>query len=141
MKTVLRSGAVKPLAIALLIAFAICLVLSAQPQPQRGTVCIAPISSEPPTWISPGGEYNPATLSVKIDRGRLIPWPHKECVSIGDLDLNQRHLVTVTSDGKPIQSLWFRFSEYGNNDLCVSFDAYTLIQVHGVKHSPSCKCK
>jgi hypothetical protein len=135
---------VKHLASGLFVAFAMFPMLSAQPQQHRGTVCAAPISSQPPTWISPGGAYNPATLSVKIDRGRLILWPHKEnkeSVTIGDLDLNQRHLLTVTSDGKPIQSLWFRFSEYGNNDLCVSFDAYTLIQVRGLKESRSCKCK
>jgi hypothetical protein len=37
-------------------------------QPERGTVCVLPNSSEPPTRTSPGGEYNPATLSVKIEQ-------------------------------------------------------------------------
>lgn len=141
MKSVAKLSAVKPFASRLLVAFAVFPVLSAQPQSQRGTVCLAPISSQPPRWISPGGDYNPATLSVKIDHGRWILWPHKESVVIGDLDLNQRHLLTVTSDGKPIQSLWFRFSEYGNSDLCVSFDSYSLIQVHGRKDSQPCKRK
>ena len=39
---------------------------------------------------SPGGFYNPATLSLKIDKNPSILWPHKESIKIGDLDVSQR---------------------------------------------------
>jgi hypothetical protein len=108
---------------------------------QGGTVCVAPNSSTAPARISPGGQYNPATLSLKIDNGRLILWPHKESAIIADLDLHRRHLLTVTSDSKRIHSFWFRFSEYKSNDLCVLFDGYQSVQLQERKRSPWCKCK
>jgi hypothetical protein len=110
-------------------------------EPKLGTVCVAPNSTKPPTRISPGGAYNPKALSVKIDSGRLILWPRAESVLIGNLDLEQRHLVKVTSDGKIIQSFWFRFSEYKSNDLCVAFDGYQGVQLQERQRSPWCKCK
>jgi hypothetical protein len=76
-------------------------------QPERRTVCVLPNSSEPPTRISPGGEYNPATLSVRIEKHQPILWPHKKPVRIEHLILNERHLVVLTSDGKRIQSFCF----------------------------------
>lgn len=95
----------------------------------------------PPTRISPGGFYNPATLSVKIDKNPPILWPHKESIKIGDLDINQRHLIVLTSDGKKIQSFWFRFSDYKSTDLCIDFDGYQGVRLQEKKYSPWCKCK
>jgi len=132
--TQLRSNAC-----ALLIVFLACAALSGQRKP--GTVCVAPNPSEPPTRISPGGNYNPATLSVKIDKRQPILWPHKESVKIGDLDLAERHLVVLTSDGRRIESFWFRFAEYNSGELCVSFDGYQRVQLRDTKSSPWCKCK
>jgi hypothetical protein len=117
----------KAINIALLIGLAMCALVSGQPK--TGTVCVAPNSAEPATRISPGGEYNPGTLSLKIDGGRLLLWPHKQSAVIRSLDLNRRHLVTLTSDGKTIKSFWFRFSEYKSSDLCVSFDGYQGVQL------------
>lgn len=92
-------------------------------QGQRGTICVLPNSPEPPTRISPGGMYNPATLAVSIDKGKPILWPHKRSVRIENLTLNERHLIALTSDGKRIQSFWFRFS-INEPRLCLSFDGY-----------------
>src|SRR3974377_1111987 len=99
-------------------------------QSSRGTICVVPNSPEPPTLVSPGGFYNPATLTLIIDKRAPIPWPHKEWVRIDDLDTNERHLVVLTSDGKKIQSFWFRFSEYKTGRLCISFDGYQGVQLH-----------
>jgi len=110
-------------------------------QPKRGTVCIAPNSEKRPTLISPGGEYNPTTLMISIDKRPPIHWPHKTSVKIDDLDLAQRHLVVLTSDGKRIQSFWFKFADYGGPDLCVAFDGYQGVQLHEAKDSPWCQCK
>jgi hypothetical protein len=124
---------------AMILAFGGCQMLSGQPR--NGKICVAPISSEPPMRASsPDAIYNPATLSVKIDSGALMLWPHKESMPVTDLKLEQRHLISVWSDGKRIQSLWFRFSEYGN-DLCLTYDAYDLIQLRDRKSSRSCNCK
>jgi hypothetical protein len=109
-------------------------------QAQDGKVCIAPISSKLPRGASPGGMYNPATLSVKIDTGKLMLWPHRKSIPVNDLKLDQRHLISVFSAGKRIQSLWFRFSEYGD-DLCLTYDAYDLILLRERKSSRECNCK
>jgi len=83
----------------------------------------------------------PATLSLKIDKNPSILWPHKESTKIGDLDVSQRHLVVLTSDGKKIQSFWFRFSDYKSTDLCMDFDGYQGVRLQEKKYSPWCKCK
>ena len=114
-----------------------CWTLSGQSG--KGTICVAPNSPDPPTRISPGGEYNPATLSITIDKNKPIPWPHKESILIGDLDLNERHLVVLTSDGKRIQSFWFRFADSKDPELCIAFDGYQGVQLIDRKHSPWCK--
>src|ERR1700741_2586702 len=110
-------------------------------QSGRATVCVAPNSPDPPTRTSPGGLYNPVTLSLKIDKNPPIRWPHKDSIKIGDLDVNQRHLVVLTSDGKKIQYFWLRFSEYKTTDLSISFDGYQGVQLDDRKSAPWCKCK
>ncbi len=102
---------------------------------------MAPNSARPPARISPGGKYNPATLSLRIDNRRPLRWPHGQSVLIGDLDTDRRHLVVLASDGKRIQSFWFSFSQYESNDLCVSFDGYQGVQLQKKVRSPWCKCK
>lgn len=112
-------------------------------QSARGTVCVGPVSPERPTIGRMGGFYNPATLTVRIDKGQPIVGPHKDCIEIGDLDLNKRRLVVVSSDGKPIQSLWFRFSG-GSTFLCLMFDSYDFITLNDLsqkKYVPWCKRK
>jgi hypothetical protein len=107
----------------------------------EGTVCVAPNSAEPPQRFSPGLEYNPATLSLKIDQRQPIPWPHKDSFKIDGLDLKERHLVVLTSNGKRLQSFWFRFSEFNSVDLCIAFDGYGGPELREAKGSPWCKCK
>jgi hypothetical protein len=91
--------------------------------------------------VTPGQNFNPATLTLKIDKRPPIPWPHKESVKVEDLDVGERHLVVLTSDGKKIQSFWFNFSDYKTTDLCISFDGYQGVQLGDKKSSPECKCK
>lgn len=110
-------------------------------QAKTGTVCVLPNSPNPPTRISPGGEYNPATLTIGLDRRPPISWPHKQKVKIENLTLHERHLIVLRSDGKRIQSFWFRFSDYRDSKLCVYFDGYQGVQF-GDKYSTFwCKCK
>ncbi len=106
-----------------------------------GTVCVLPNSPDPPTRISPGGEYNPATLTVSVDKLPPISWPHKQTSKIENLTLDGRHLIVLRSDGKRIQSFWFRFSDYQDTKLCVYFDGYQGVQF-GDKHNTYwCRCK
>jgi hypothetical protein len=109
-------------------------------QPESGTVCVLPNSPDPPTRISPGGEYNPATLTLRIDKLEPILWPHKHPVRIENLALNERHLVVLTSDGKRIKSFWFRFSQYNEVRLCLYFDGHQGVDLEG-KMPLWCKCK
>ncbi len=110
-------------------------------EPGQGTVCVAPNSAQSPKLFSPGLEYNPATLSLKIDQRQTIPWPHKDSVKIDGLDLKKRHLLMLTSDGKRLQSFWFRFSDYESVDLCIAFDGYGGPELREAKGAPWCKCK
>ena len=120
----------------LLILLLFCKALSAQTS--SGTICVVPNSSEPPTRISPGGDYNPATLLVKIDKREAVPWPHKKSIKIEGLDFKVRHLVVLISDRKPIQSFWFRFSGY---NVCMSFDGYEGVQLQKADGHSGCKCQ
>ena len=94
-----------------------------------GTVCVLPNPAEPPT------------LTVRIDKGQRIPWPHKQLVKIGNVSLNGRHLIVLTSDGKRIQSLWFRFSDFKETILCLYFDGYQGVQLGDKRTALWCKCK
>jgi hypothetical protein len=109
-------------------------------QQESGIVCVLPNSPDPPTRISPGGEYNPSTLRVRIDKREPILWPHKHLVRIENLNLEERHLVVLTSDGKRIKSFWFRFSQYKETKLCLNFDGYQGVDLEGKLFS-WCKCK
>ena len=58
------------------------------------------------------------------------------------LDIQERHLLAVLGDqGKPIESFWFRFSDYKSADLCMSYDGYQGIGLQEASRSPWCKCK
>jgi hypothetical protein len=108
---------------------------------ENGSVCVLPNSPESPTRISPGGEYNPKTLTLRIDKQEPIRWPHKEPVLIDNLDLEANHLVVLTSDGKRIQSFRFKFSENDDAKLCIYFDGYQGVQLGSRKNADWCRVK
>jgi hypothetical protein len=104
-----------------------------------GSICVLPNPPERPTRISPGGDYNPDTLMLRIDKSEPIHWPHKDGIRIDDLNLHERHLVALTSDGKRIQSFWLKFWEYEDTNLCISFDGYQGANVGDPKNALWCK--
>jgi hypothetical protein len=108
---------------------------------ETGTVCVLPNSPEPPTRFSRGGEYNPATLTISIDKQPPVAWPHKRTVKIENLTLSDRHLIVLRSDGKPIQSFRFRFSGYKDTLLCVYYDGYQGVQFGDKYNTFWCKCR
>jgi hypothetical protein len=85
--------------------------------------------------------YNPATLSVRIDKQQPILWLHKKPVRIDPLSLNERQLVVLTSDGKRIQSFWFQFADYKDVKLCLYFDGYQGVQLGDKQGALWCRCK
>jgi hypothetical protein len=109
--------------------------------PQVGTVCIVPNPSERPTRISPGVDYNPSTLKVRIDKQQPVLWPHKQSVKSEGLSLSERHVVVLTSDGKQIQSFRFEFADYKDAKLCLAFDGYQGVQLASKKGALWCSCK
>ena len=120
-------------------------VMAAQEEPAQhttGSVCVLPNSPEPPTRVSPGGQYNPDTLTIRIDKRKPIPWPHKNPVLIDNLDLKERHLVVLTSDGKPIQSFRFNFSQDDEDaKSCIYFDGYQGVQFGNKENADWCRVK
>jgi len=108
---------------------------------KSGSLCVLPNSPQLPKWISPSGEYNPDSLTLHIDRREAVRWPHKTPLLIDGLDLQARHLVVLTSDGKPVQSVHFKFSGYHDSRLCVSFDGYQGVQLGNRTDALWCKVK
>lgn len=91
--------------------------------------------------ISPGGMYNPNALTVRIDSREAIPWPHKTPTLINGLDLESKHLIALTSDGRQIMSARFKFSDYRDTQLCAYFDGYQGIQLGNTTNALWCKVK
>ena len=113
-------------------------------EPASGTVCVASRAADPfrGQVIPPTGEVSSGGLSVKIDKRRAVPWPQRKSLRIEGLDLNECHLLVVLGpDGKPVESLWFRFSAYKSADLCMAYDGYQGVGLQEARRSPWCKCK
>jgi hypothetical protein len=106
-----------------------------------GSLCVLPNPAARPTRISPGGDYNPDTLKLQVDKRPPINWPHTERMRIDDLDLGERHLVVLTSDSKRIFSFWFKFSEYLDSNLCIYFDGYQGVDLGNTRDALWCKVK
>jgi len=112
--------------------------------PEFGTVCVASRAATPfrGQVIPPVGEVSSGGLQVKIDKRPAMAWPQRESLKIDGLDLKERHvLAIVDAHGKPVESLWFRFSTYKSARLCLSYDGYQGIGLDDDAHCPWCKCK
>jgi hypothetical protein len=57
--------------------------------------------------------------------------------------MKTRHLLGVLqSNGKSIESFWFKFADYESADLCMSYDGYQGVGLQeATRHTPWCKCK
>ena len=111
------------------------------PKKKSGSICVLPNSPAPPTRISPGGMYNPDTLTLRVDKQEPLHWPRKAPVLINGLDLQDNHLVVLTSDGKRVQSFRFNFSEDDDARLCVYYDGYQGVQLGNTKNAGWCRVK
>jgi hypothetical protein len=82
-------------------------------------------------------------LRVRVDKRPAEPWPQRKSLKLGDLDLNERHLLIVLdAKGKPVESLWFRFSSFKSNTLCMAYDEYQGVDLQeDARRTPWCKCK
>lgn len=78
---------------------------------------------------------------VKIDKEEARPWPRQGSILIDGLNIGIQHRIVLYSDNKPIQSFWFRFSQYATDHLQVSFDGYQGVQIHSRKTSQPCVTK
>src|ERR1700751_104701 len=106
-----------------------------------GSVCVLPNSPEQPTRTSPGGEYNPDTLMLRVDNREPMRWPRRKPLLIRNLDMQNIHLVVLTSDGTRIKSFRFKFSDYHDANLCVYFDGYQGVQLGNRTDALWCKVK
>jgi len=91
-------------------------------EPKTGMLCVIP---DPPgccdrVTIS----FDLKTLMFRIDSGKKTPWPQKAGLKVEGLSLEDKHLVVLYSQGKPLQSFRFRFRDYNETELCLLFDGY-----------------
>ncbi|MGP8157379.1 MAG: hypothetical protein ACLQMT_11015 [Candidatus Acidiferrales bacterium] len=127
------------------LALAFLLSQTGSAEPGGGTVCVASRADDPfrGQVIPPTGEVSSGGLQVKIDKRPAVAWPQRKSLKIDGLDLSERHLLAVIdSRGKPVESLWFRFSDYGSVNLCMDYDGYQGVGLQEAsRHTPWCKCK
>jgi hypothetical protein len=99
-----------------------------------------PFWKEPATL--PDGQINSHGLKVRIDKRPAVTWPDRKGLKIEGLQSDERHtLVVLSSDGKPIESVKFKFSEYKSVELCMTYDGYQGIGLKEVtRKTPWCNC-
>lgn len=104
------------------------------------SVCVAPNGAEEPQTCAPG-LCAPGPLALKFDQRSLHDWPKAQSPKVDDLELNQRHRVTIYRAGKPQQSFTFRFADYKSPRLCLFLnDMYWTAQLWEANQAPWCKC-
>jgi hypothetical protein len=110
----------------------------------QGAVCVASRAATPfrGQVIAPTGEVSSNGLRFKIDKRQAVPWPQRKSLTIDGLETAERHLLAVLdARGKPVESLWFKFSDFKSADLCMSYDGYQGIGLQDAsRHTPWCKC-
>jgi hypothetical protein len=114
-------------------------------QANSGSVCVA-ARADDPFWKEPAtpanGKINSHGLRVKVDKTPAVAWPDRKSLKIDGLNTSEGHTLAVLSaDGKPIESVRFRFSEYKTTELCMNYDGYQGIGLQEAsKRAPWCKC-
>jgi hypothetical protein len=110
--------------------------------PSSGTVCIAARADDPWWKVAPPDSTSTRGYGVRIDNRLTVPWPRLKGLKIGGLDLQKSHLLVILdANGKPVESVRFRFSSYEKADLCMSYDGYEGMQLgEASKRTPWCKC-
>lgn len=134
-----------PIALPLVFLFSQAGAQEAAKEPASGTVCVASRAADPfrGQVIPPTGEVSSGGLRVRVNKRPSVPWPQRESLKIDKLDLSERHLLAVLdASGKPVESLWFRFSEYKSANLCMAYDGYQGVGLQETtRHTPWCKCR
>jgi hypothetical protein len=125
-------------------AFTALLLLSraSAEDPGSGTVCVASRVNDPWYKVAPPDATSTRGLSVRIDKRAPVPWPRLKCLRLGDLDLQDSHvLVILDVNRKPVESVRFKFSSFKKADLCMSYDGYQGMQLgEATRQTPWCKC-
>lgn len=131
--------------VAIALALASILFQARAAESQAGSVCVASRADDPfrGQVIPPTGEVSSNGLRVRIDKRPSEPWPQRKSLKIDGLDIGERHLLAVLdSRGKPVESLWFKFSDYKSTELCMAYDAYQGVELQeDNRHTPWGKCK
>jgi hypothetical protein len=132
----------------LALALSACIVVgqrrTSTPKASTGSICIAtitPPNSEEKSLGNPSGGNRYSSYSIQVDKRRPVIAKDK-AVTISGLAVGTKHLVKISADGKPMQSFWFRFSEFSTTSLCLWFkDLYETWQLWDAKDFGSkCRC-
>jgi hypothetical protein len=128
-----------------LFAFVLLFFQYSVAQQRTGTLCVA-ARIDDPFWKEsatlPNGQINSHGLQFGIDKRSIVKWPEREGLKVEGLDTAERHLVSVRdSKGKPIEAVWFKFSDFKSTNVCMSYDGYQRIGLRDLtRHTPWCKC-
>src|SRR5580700_1934268 len=74
--------------------------------PDSGTVCVASRVDDPWYKVAPPDATNTLGYSIRIDKRAAVPWPRLKSLRLGDLDLQDSHLLVILgANGKPVESV------------------------------------
>jgi hypothetical protein len=126
---------------------AIVLGQTASPGPKvsSGSICLAtitPPNSEQKSLANPSGGNPISSYSVQIDKRKALTASKEKSINVPGLAVDRRHLVKIFGDGKPVESFWFKFSEFSTTKLCLWFNPlYQTWQLWDAKDGGAkCKC-
>jgi len=122
--------------LAAIVLFGLLSALPTSAEPKTGMLCVIP---DPPGCDRVTIPFNLKTLMFRIDNRNKTLWPQTVGLKVEGLSLGEKHLVVVYSDGKPIQSFRFRFTDYKETELCLLFDGYGGPDLRHM--SKLCRCR
>jgi hypothetical protein len=114
--------------------------LPAATQTEQASLCVASRAATP--YHLQGNVAGGRDVKLRLDKGLAVEWPQTKSLKLM-MDIDKRYLLAIIDvDGKPWESMWFRFSDYSSNALCMAYDGYQGIQMQEQsRHTPWCKCK
>ena len=90
----------------------------------EGIVCVDAVSNNGSWEGNDTGATPDSVFTVQIDDLQSQTISAKSCGAFTNLDVNTKHIVKITMDGKPYASFWFSFEEKGSDHLRLWYNEF-----------------
>jgi hypothetical protein len=114
-----------------------------------GSVCLPSIAEptdEDKSLFHSTGRNPPPEYSVQIGSGPTVQFLHSPKgagpgILITGIPIDQRHLIRIRHQGKPLESFRFRFDKEDRGKRCLFLETFYLTwQLWAVDRIPPCRC-